>query len=84
VVFGLGHSLSSLTRPRPGLWPEVGIWAATFAAAGLVASGVVGVDILGAAPGRWRRSYRNHLLGMLSVLVLGTAHVILNGPFGIR
>src|SRR5579864_997805 len=64
VLLGVGHCLSSVTRARLPLGPEIGIWAAAAAAAVLVATGLIGGSLRGAPPRDRAQIRRNHLLAM--------------------
>ena len=55
-----------------------GIWLATLALVGLIAQAVIGANLQ--SPGGYRHElHRWHVIAFVTVLLLGAAHVVLNG-----
>jgi hypothetical protein len=81
VVLALGHCLVSLRRARLPLASEAGLWVANAAALVIVAEAVVGNRLRRPRQSDRARLRRRHLLLMLGAVLLGSLHVLLNGPF---
>jgi hypothetical protein len=81
ALLALAHCLVSLRRARLSPASEAGLWLANAAALLIVVEAVVGGALRRPRLSERARLRRRHLLLMLGAVLLGSLHVLLNGPF---